>query len=206
MSDYSHVLIIMLRLSTETRQAQIKEAVLDIISTEGLARLSTKNLAAKVGVSEGAIYRHFKSKKDILLSIVEDVYTNLVINQKEIANSEMVTSIKLYTFFCKQIQYLIHNKGITILLFSEATHTNDSNLKEKLLKILKAQKTLLKQIVAEGISNGLWNKNIDINDFATLYMGIPVILNIEMVLNKENFNHEEFCNRMFSLLERILKP
>jgi len=196
----------MLRLSTETRQAQIKEVVLEIISTEGLAKLSTKNLATKVGVSEGAIYRHFKSKKDILLSIVEDVYTNLVINQKEIANSEMVTSIKLYTFFCKQIQYLIHNKGITILLFSEATHTNDSNLKEKLLKILKAQKILLKQIVAEGISNGSWNKNIDINDFATLYMGIPVILNIEMVLNKENFNHEEFCNRMFSLLERILKP
>ncbi|WP_456460627.1 TetR/AcrR family transcriptional regulator [Lutibacter sp.] len=206
MSDYSHVLILMLRLSTETRQAQIKEAVLDIISTEGLARLSTKNLAAKVGVSEGAIYRHFKSKKAILLSIVEDVYTNLVVNQKEIANSEMVTSIKLYTFFCKQIQYLIHNKGVTILLFSEATHTNDSNLKENLLKILKAQKTLLKQIVAEGISSGLWNKSINLDDFATIYMGIPVILNIELVLNKENFNHEEFCNRMFSLLERILKP
>lgn len=206
MSDYSHVLILMLRLSTEIRQAQIKEAVLDIISTEGLARLSTKNLAAKVGVSEGAIYRHFKSKKAILLSIVEDVYTNLVVNQKEIANSEMVTSIKLYTFFCKQIQYLIHNKGVTILLFSEATHTNDSNLKENLLKILKAQKTLLKQIVAEGISSGLWNKSINLDDFATIYMGIPVILNIELVLNKENFNHEEFCNRMFSLLERILKP
>ncbi len=196
----------MLRLSTETRQAQIKEAVLDIISTEGLAKLSTKNLAAKVGVSEGAIYRHFKSKKDILLSIVEDVHTNLVVNQKEIANSEMVPSIKLFTFFCKQIHYLIQNKGITILLFSEATHTNDSDLKEKLLKILKAQKTLLKQIVAEGIVNGSWNKDINIDDFATIYMGIPVILNIEMVLNKENFNNEEFCKRMFSLLERILKP
>ncbi|WP_457618512.1 TetR/AcrR family transcriptional regulator [Lutibacter sp.] len=196
----------MLRLSTETRQAQIKEATLEIISNEGLAKLSIKNLAAKVGVSEGAIYRHFKSKKDILLSIVEDVYTNLVVNQKEIANSKMVTSIKLYTFFCKQIQYLIHNKGVTILLFSEATHTNDSNLKEKLLKILKAQKTLLIQIVQEGISHDLWNKNIDVNDFATIYMGIPVILNIELVLNKENFNHEEFCNRMFSLLKRILKP
>ena len=196
----------MLRLSTETRQAQIKEAVLDIISTEGLAKLSTKNLASKVGVSEGAIYRHFKSKKDILLSIVEDVHINLVVNQTEIANSEMVSSIKLFTFFCKQIQYLIHNKGVTILLFSEATHTNDSNLKEKLLKILKAQKALLKQIVTEGVSHGHWNKNINIDDFATIYMGIPVILNIEMVLNKENFNHEEFCNRMFSLLERILKP
>ena len=195
----------MIRLSTETRQAQIKEAVLDIISNEGLGKLSTKHLAAKVGVSEGAIYRHFKSKKDILLSIVEDVNTNLVVNQQEIANSEMVPSIKLFTFFCQQIQYLIHNKGVTILLFSEAAHTNDSNLKEKLLKILKAQKTLLKQIVAEGIENGSWNKDININDFATIYMGIPVILNIEMVLNKESFNHEEFCKKMFSLLERILK-
>lgn len=196
----------MLRLSTETRQAQIKEATLDIISNEGLAKLSIKNLAAKVGVSEGAIYRHFKSKRGILLSIIKDVYNNLVVNQKEVANSNMVPSIKLFTFFCKQIKYLIHNKGITILLFTEATHANDSELKEKLLQILKSQKLLLIQIVQEGVSHGLWNKNIDVNDFATIYMGIPVILNIEMVLNKENFNHEEFCNRMFSLLERILKP
>lgn len=195
----------MLRLSTETRQAQIKEAVLDIISNEGLGKLSTKNLAAKVGVSEGAIYRHFKSKKAILLSIVEDVNTNLVVNQKEIANSEMIPSIKLYTFFFQQIKYLIHNKGITILLFSEASHSNDSNLKEKLLQILKAQKTLLKQIVEEGVAKGVWSKQININDFTTIYMGIPVILNIEMVLNKESFKHEEFCNSMFLLLERILK-
>ncbi|WP_457609538.1 TetR/AcrR family transcriptional regulator, partial [Lutibacter sp.] len=144
----------MLRLSTETRQAQIKEAVLNIISNEGLAKLSTKNLATKVGVSEGAIYRHFKSKRSILLSIIDDVYHNLVVKQKEIADSDMIPSIKLFTFFCKQIKYLIYNKGVTILLFSEATHANDSELKEKLLKILKAQKMLLKQIVHEGITQG----------------------------------------------------
>jgi AcrR family transcriptional regulator len=195
----------MLRLSTETRQTQIKEAVLDIIYNEGIGKLSIKNLAVKVGVSEGAIYRHFKSKKAILLSIVEDVNTNLVINQKEIANSEMIPSIKLFTFFFQQIKYLINNKGITILLFSEASHSNDTNLKEKLVKILKAQKTLLIQIVEQGVSKGVWSKQINVNDFATIYMGIPVILNIEMVLNKENFNHKEFCDKMYLLLERILK-
>jgi AcrR family transcriptional regulator len=194
-----------MRLSTETRQAQIKEAVLDIISSEGLAKLSTKNLAAKVGVSEGAIYRHFKSKKDILLSVVEDVQTNLVVNQKAIADSEMIPSIKLFTFLCKQIKYLVNNKGVTILLFSEATHANDSVLKEKLLEILKAQKEILKQIVEEGISNGAWDKILDRDAFVTLYMGIPVILNIELVLNRETFNHEDFCKKMFTLLERILK-
>ena len=196
----------MLRLSTETRQAQIKEAVLDIISNEGLAKLSTKNLAAKVGVSEGAIYRHFKSKKNILLAIIDDVYDNLVVKQKIIADSQMMPPVKLFTFFCKQIKYLINNKGVTILLFSEATHANDSELKVKLLEILKAQKDLLKQIVKEGIAHGIWKKGIDIDSFATLYMGIPIILNIEIVLNKQHFNHEDFCKKMFSLLERTLKP
>jgi AcrR family transcriptional regulator len=194
-----------MRLSTETRQTQIKEAVLDIISNEGLAKLSTKNLAAKVGVSEGAIYRHFKSKKNILLSIVADVYENLVIKQKNIADSEMIPSVKLFTFFCKQVKYLINNKGITILLFSEATHANDSELKEKLLEILKAQKELLKQIVVEGIERNVWQKGLDVDAFATLYMGIPIILNIELVLNKHRFNHENFCKKMFALLEHTLQ-
>ncbi|MBK5210137.1 MAG: TetR/AcrR family transcriptional regulator [Flavobacteriaceae bacterium] len=196
----------MKRLDTETRQILIKQAVQDIISAEGMSKLSIKNIALKVGVSEGAIYRHFKSKKEILLSIINDVYDNLVIKQQEVANSDLESSKKLFTFFSKQINYLIHNKGITILLFSEATHANDSNLKEKLLKVLQSQKKMLKQIVEEGVSHGLWSKQIDIDDFTTFYMGIPAILNIEIVLSKENFNYDEFCNRMFVLLKRILNP
>ncbi|WP_372757174.1 TetR/AcrR family transcriptional regulator [Mariniflexile sp.] len=195
----------MLRLNTETRKVQIKKAVLDIISNEGLSKLSTKNLAAKVGVSEGTIYRHFNSKKEILLSLVEDVYTNLVVNQKTIIKSDITPSIKLFTFLCKQIKYLINNKGVTILLLSEATHANDSDLKEKLLEILKAHKEMLKLIVEDGINKGMWDENLDCDAFVTLYMGIPAILNIELILNKGTFNHENFCNKMFTLLERILK-
>ncbi len=195
----------MKRLDTKTRQILIKEAVLDIISTEGISKLSTKNIALKVGVTEGAIYRHFKSKKAILLSIINDVYKNLVIKQQDVASSNLEPEKKLFTFFCKQIQYLIKNKGITILLFTEAAHANDSELKKQLLKILKAQKQLLIQIVQEGIDKNIWDKNLNLNDFSTLYMGIPVILNIELVLQKEKFKSDEFCAKMFLLLIKTLK-
>lgn len=196
----------MKRLDTETRQILIKQAVQDILSTGGMSKLSINNIASKVGVSEGAIYRHFKSKKEILLSIINDVFDNLVIKQQEVANSNLEPSKKLFKFFCKQLNYLIHNKGITILLFSQAIHANDSYLKEQLLKVLQFQKDLLKQIIGEGVAQGLWSKNIDIDDFTTFYMGIPAILNIEIVLSRENFNYEEFSSRMFVLLERILNP
>jgi AcrR family transcriptional regulator len=51
------------RLDTDTRKEQIKEAVLEIISTEGIGKLSIRNLASKIGVTEGALFRHFSSKK-----------------------------------------------------------------------------------------------------------------------------------------------
>ena len=57
----------MARLDTETRQGQIKKAILDIISKDGIGKLSTRNLAARVGVSEGALFRHFPSKKAMML-------------------------------------------------------------------------------------------------------------------------------------------
>ncbi len=195
----------MVHLDTNTRKKQIKRAVLAIISGKGLDKLSIKNLANEVGLSEGALYRHYKSKKDIIMDIVDDVYANLVINQRTDAHNDLPPRVKLFNFFCNHITYLIENKGVTILLFSEAAHYGDSELKKKLLKVLKEQNEILKEIVSEGIDKKIWNSAVDFNDFTTLYMGIPVMLNIKMVLEKENFNHKSFCSRMFILLEKVLQ-
>ncbi|MDZ7763714.1 MAG: TetR/AcrR family transcriptional regulator [Melioribacteraceae bacterium] len=85
------------RLDTETRQAQIKKAVLEIISSEGIGKLSTRNLASKIGVSEGALFRHFSSKKEIMLSILSDVKNELLTTQEEIVySSKMNAEEKLF--------------------------------------------------------------------------------------------------------------
>ncbi len=53
----------MSRKPTEIRQEEIKQAVLKIIRTRGIKDISTKNLANYSGLSEGAIFRHFKTKR-----------------------------------------------------------------------------------------------------------------------------------------------
>jgi len=68
------------RQSTDIRQEQIKQAVLDIIYTDGLKNLSTRNLANRIGMSEGAIFRHFPTKQDIILSIIKDVHTDFIVH------------------------------------------------------------------------------------------------------------------------------
>ncbi len=58
------------RLDTETRQKQIIEAALAIIHQHGLAKLTIKELAKRVNISEQAIYRHFENKLAILKALL----------------------------------------------------------------------------------------------------------------------------------------
>ena len=52
------------------RQIEIIEAATILIGQKGIQNLTTKNLAAEIGFSEPALYRHFKNKSDILQSVL----------------------------------------------------------------------------------------------------------------------------------------
>lgn len=192
------------RQSTEIRQEQIKQAVLDIIYTDGLKSLSTRNLAKRIGMSEGTIFRHFASKQDIILSIIKDVQKDFIGSLRTIANSNTKPEERLNRFLCQTVTYLTKNKGITMLMFSEASHNNDVVLKESLLQIFNNQKKLVSKIILDGIAIGKWDESIPVEYVAMLYMGIPVSLNIELILSGGEFHIDNFCSRMMTLLLKIL--
>ncbi|OFW56876.1 MAG: hypothetical protein A2V52_06800 [Actinobacteria bacterium RBG_19FT_COMBO_54_7] len=55
------------------RRNQIVEAVISVMAEHGLPGTTTKRIAAKAGVSEPALYRHFSSKKKLVLEALEKV-------------------------------------------------------------------------------------------------------------------------------------
>lgn len=195
----------MIRKSTDIRQAEIKSAVLSIIYKDGLKNVSTKNIAREVGISEGSIFRHFASKQAIILAIMDDVINDLIEQLRHISLENSPPADRLYKYLCNTINYLIENKGITILLFSEASYENDETLMTKLNNIFNNQRQFAAKIVSDGIAMGIWNEDISVEDFSSLYMGIPITLNIEMVLNKDGFERVNFCKRMFDLILKILE-
>ncbi len=193
------------RLDTATRRTQIKRAVLRIISVEGLAKVSTRKLASKVGVTEGALFRHFASKKDILFAIFQDVRSDLLAELKNVAHSNASSDKKLAEFLVVHVKYLIANKGITMLLFSEAAHMNDSKLKREFRDIFLSLKGYVSKIIRQGIDEHIWDESLNIDSATTLYLGIPISLNMELILHTGEFNQERFCERMQSLLVRAFK-
>jgi AcrR family transcriptional regulator len=62
-----------LRKATEVRRIELTDAALRIIATKGIAALSTRSLAEEVGLTTGAIFRHFDSLDALLEAVVARV-------------------------------------------------------------------------------------------------------------------------------------
>ena len=136
---------------------------------------------------------------------MDDVARDLISSLRNIVISPANPKEKMFNYLYTNVNYLKENRGITILLFSEATHLGDEELKDKLNQILSQQKQLIIKMVKEGISEGAWDKRLKPEDIATLYMGIPITYNIEFVLNKNKVNVNEFCKRMFKLIVKTME-
>jgi AcrR family transcriptional regulator len=195
----------MKKQKTEVRKEQIKQAVLEIIHSEGLKNLSTRRVAREIGLSEGAIFRHFTSKKEIILSIMEDVKDQLLEPLRRVAFGTDDPEERLRNLLCVTVSYLVANKGITILLLSEASHENDADLKASLNMIFSTQRNLVLKVVRDGMSLGLWDPTLPLNSVTLLYMGIPISLNVQIVLNQDAFDEGTFCQEMYGLLLKLLK-
>ncbi|MEZ4447401.1 MAG: TetR/AcrR family transcriptional regulator [Polyangiaceae bacterium] len=61
------------RRPSAQRQVELTDAALRIIATKGITALSTRSLAAEVGLSTGAIFRHFDSLEALLEAVVDRV-------------------------------------------------------------------------------------------------------------------------------------
>lgn len=60
------------------KQKKIILAAIDAFSEKGYAATSTSEIAKKAGVAEGTIFRHYKTKKELLVSIVAPLMTKLI--------------------------------------------------------------------------------------------------------------------------------
>jgi AcrR family transcriptional regulator len=60
------------------KQAKILEAAIEMFAEKGYAATSTSEIAKRAGVAEGTIFRHYKTKKDLLLAIITPTVTKVV--------------------------------------------------------------------------------------------------------------------------------
>ena len=104
------------RRPTTVRQSELVAAALDIIATRGIAALTTRALAERVGLSTGAIFKHFASLEALLLAVVAHVAEVLA---STFPDPSLPAVERLARFVERRSQAVAGSSGIQQLMLSE---------------------------------------------------------------------------------------
>lgn len=104
------------RKSTEERRRQIAQAALKIIAEQGLGKFTTSAIAQEVGLSDGALFRHFKSKNEIVMAAIEILEDELF---QQLPASREDPLEELGEVIQRRLDFLSQNPHLFRLFFSE---------------------------------------------------------------------------------------
>lgn len=154
------------------RQIEIIEAAAKRIDEHGIQDLTIKTLASDLSLSEAALYRHFKSKNDILLGIL----TYFIASTKErlseiITNEELSAPDLLKKIFHSQLNTFVNKPSIVSVIFSESIFQFNKELSDTVSSLMELMQGNILKIVEKGQRNGQLSKLINAQIMTTIIMG-----------------------------------
>lgn len=154
------------------RQIEIMEAATNRISKHGIQHLTIKTLAEDIGVSEAALYRHFKSKNVILLSLLEYFQAEMKGRMQAVMSEPVGTAgDELRAIFNSQLQSFTAKPAIVSVIFAESIFHFDEGLSKKVAEIMEMMQEHVKSNIQKGQEKGQYSKLVGTSTLTTIIIG-----------------------------------
>jgi TetR/AcrR family transcriptional regulator len=131
------------------RKEEILQALAKMLETSPGQRITTAKLAAEVGVSEAALYRHFPSKARMFEGLIEFIENALLSNINVILDNQKETHSRIYNILLLLLSFAEKNPGITRILTGDALQGEQDRLRERIQSLYEKLETQLKQVLRE---------------------------------------------------------
>ena len=154
------------------RQIEIMQAATQRIDKHGIQDLTIKNLAADLALSEAALYRHFKSKNDILTGLLNyfilemEVRLSAIIGQVEVKAEDLLKEV-----FDSQLRSFVKNPAIVSVIFSEGIFQFNKDLNTRVMEMMKLMQLNIQSVISKGIDAGQIREITDPSTITTIIMG-----------------------------------
>lgn len=154
------------------RQVEIIEAATKRIDNYGIQELTIKNLASDIYLSEAALYRHFKSKNDILVALLR--YSILEMRQRiEVisSNDELTPIEKIKGVFNSQLESFVAKPAIVSVIFSEGIFQFNKELSSILKEMMDMMHEYISMLIEKGQADNKIRKSIGSGTQTIIIMG-----------------------------------
>jgi len=160
------------RLSSEDRQSEIIRVAVELAADKGVDSVTTQDMADAMQLTQGAIFRHFATKDDIWVAVMQWIRDRLmkVLDKAAADATDPLNAIE--RMFFAHITFISKHPAIPRLMFSELLHKKNSKLRQLIQGIISGYEAKIAGLLEEAKSRSLVPDDLDSQSAAVLYIGM----------------------------------
>ncbi len=152
------------------RKTQILETLAHMLERPQGEKITTAALAAKLDVSEAALYRHFASKAQMFEGLIEFIEQTVFSLINKIASEETSGLKQLESVIALLLAFAQKNQGMTRVLIGDALVNEDIRLQARINQLHDRIEASLRQSLRVAASQNDLDLSIEANAMANLLM------------------------------------
>ncbi len=187
------------------RQLEIIEAAGKILTSSGVSGLTIKNLAKEMKFSESAIYRHFESKEEIIIAMLDYLSETMDELLRNSIRSNDKPEVKFKSVFQNLIDFFIKNPQFVVAVFSDGLMEESQRINQNLLKLMNVVMKYLMPVIMEGQQNGVFTNTLTTEEMMHIVMGTYKLQMFKWKTTGFQFDIERAGNNMVHSLLTLIK-
>lgn len=188
------------------RQNEIIEGSLALMAAHGMEGLTYRNLSERFGISVPAFYRHFPSKNDILLAIMEymeEISLDLFMSAEAEGTDPLDRLRLVLTGYARLFS---DNSGLAEVLFPDRIGESKHELVDSVLHFMGENERRLTALLADGQDVGLVRADISASRWALLLMASLRLAVTRWRLRRRETDLVKEIVALWADLELVLRP
>jgi len=187
-----------------TTEDRIIQASLALFVSKGYHGTSIRDITGKIGLTKGALYAHFESKRSLLLRIIEKYSTEYIDKMIQAIREHRGDALsKLHFAITYSSRYAITNPNLTLFLTFIATELYaDHDFQSQLQEVYEKYQHIIRELIVKGIRQGIFKTTLDPDMVAFTYVALHDGVFQQWTINRDSLDGKEFVKTFRAILMR----
>jgi len=159
------------RLSAKERRAVTVKAVVELAAGQNPSDITTYAIAKRMGMTQGAVFRHFSNKNAILEASIEWIAEQLLSRVDKAVQAAKSPLAALEAMFMAHVEFVIEYPGVPRMLFGELLRAEDTEPKRVVKTFKHRYGERLHLLIEEGKTCEELEVDLDTEASAILFSG-----------------------------------
>ncbi len=158
-------------LPAKQRRLVTVETVVELTGEKNPSEITTAAIAKRMGVTQGALFRHFPNKDAILQAVMEWAAERLLSRIEKAIQTKSSPLAALESMFMAHVDFITEHPGIPRMLFGELQRSEETAAKRMVQTLIRRYGERLNHLFEQGKICGELDEALDNEAAATLFIG-----------------------------------